>query len=617
MKRVHLENTARGFFNISGSFGEVKGEVLLENDRVTAKSDTYKAVLTFENDPNGVLTQNGYFENTSDAALEVNRLMSRFVFHGGDWEVYTQFNAWQNESRGDWQPLTTCVSAFSDSARSCCGATPFIAIRNKQTEKGFVFHLLAHTAWEINVTKACYGAEVSCTVVELGVNSAGFSKTLAPGEKIDLPEVISYGFERGLDLDCFKLHAYLNRRFPKCSMPILYNSWLYKFDRINSENVISQIQKAAEIGAEYFVVDAGWFGNGETWVEYRGDWYENMSYGFCGQMKAVSDMVRAHGMKFGFWLEIESAGGKANIIKEHPEYFIVYDGKYFLDFSNGEACKYITETVLKLVKRYDAEFLKFDFNQDMFRDCKNVSFSDYHKGHRGVLRAIKEAFPDIYLESCASGGMRMELSDMDLYDSCWLSDNHSPYEGMKMYKSTLLRMSPRFLEKWAAVRSLEGFKPIYNDSGVCDKLLSSHNCDWSFAVEVKPSFLAGFMRGGPFGISADLNLLSDEAFEHIKNEISGIKAERDFWESAVCHILADSPSVLSIEYRNEQMSKIKILTFALKRQQDGITVYPFVDQDAKYSCEGKSVSGRELSEDGLDVRIRGNYECTITELEKE
>lgn len=615
MKRVHLEKTARGFFNINGSFGEVKGEATVENNRITTKSDKYNAFLEFENDKNGVLTQNGYFENISDVPFEVNCLMSRFVFHGGDWEVYTQFNGWQNESQGAWQPLTTRISSFSDSARSCCGSTPFIAIRSTQTKKGFVFHILTHSSWEIDVTKAVYGAEMNCTVVDLGINSHNFSKTLSPGERISFPEVLCYGFENKLDLDCFKLHSYLNKRFPKRSLPIIYNSWLYKFDRINSENVICQIQKAAEIGAEYFVIDAGWFGIGKTWADYRGDWYENMSFGFCGQMKAVSDMVRANKMKFGIWLEIESAGKNANIIKEHPEYFINYDGRFFLDFSNKTACEYITETVLNLIKKYNVEFIKFDFNQDIFHDDKKISFSDYHKGHRSVLLAVKEAFPDIYLENCASGGMRMELSDMDLFDGCWLSDNHSPYEGMKIYKNTLLRMSPRFLEKWAAVRSLEGFEPIYN--GSCDKLLSSHNCDWSFAVELNPSFLTGFMLGGPFGISADLNLLSDEAFKRIKSEIAQIKSERAFWENAVCHILADSPSVLSIEYCDEQMNKIKILTFTLKRQQGNITVYPFVDKGAKYTCNGKSVSGIELSEDGLDIQIFGNYECTITLLEKE
>ncbi len=435
-------------------------------------------------------------------------------------KVYTQYQYWQNESRGAWEPLNVAVTASVQSTRSCSGAAPILAVWNKQTDRGYVFHLISHAAWEMSAIRAVSGGQNHCVVVELGVNRRGFAQKLDAGGSVSFPEVICYSAERKIDLDCHKLHAYLHRRFPRRLMPIVYNSWLYRFDRIDSKNVLCQIEKAAEIGAEYFVVDAGWFGNGATWWNYRGDWYENQTFGFCGHMKEISDRVRAKGMKFGFWLEIESAGGESKIVQTHPEYFI-YDkkqGNYFLNFADPAAADYIADTVIELVQRYNIEWIKFDFNQDLFFDADRKSFSAYHAGHRWVLEQIKNSCPGIYFENCASGGLRMELSDMDLFDSCWLSDNHSPYEEMRIFRNTLVRMAPQFLEKWAAIRSLENFEPIYDTSN--EKLLSAHECKWEFAIELTPSFLHGLMLGGPFGISADLNLLSEASFAQIRNHLS-------------------------------------------------------------------------------------------------
>ena len=41
-------------------------------------------------------------EKASDP-INMNCLMSKFLYDGGEYEVYTQCNTWQNESCGGWQ----------------------------------------------------------------------------------------------------------------------------------------------------------------------------------------------------------------------------------------------------------------------------------------------------------------------------------------------------------------------------------------------------------------------------------------------------------------------------------------------------------------------------------
>ncbi len=95
--------------------------------------------------------------------------------------------------------------------------------------------------------------------------------------------------------------------------------------------------------------------------------------------------------------------------------------------------------------------------------------------------------------------------------------------------------------------------------------------------------------------------------------ICRIKEERPFWQNAVCRILADSDSVFALEYYDEHMENLKILTFSLRSQQADIVLYPFADSNASYQCGDRVLTGKELHEDGMNVPISGNYACTISE----
>ena len=60
------------------------------------------------------------------------------------------------------------------------------------------------------------------------------------------------------------------KNYPRKEVPVMYNTWLYKFEKIDFENVASQVKRAKELGIEYFVIDAAWYGQGEMWA-CRGD----------------------------------------------------------------------------------------------------------------------------------------------------------------------------------------------------------------------------------------------------------------------------------------------------------------------------------------------------------
>lgn len=594
-------------WNIFGNFGKIRtSDFEYTTNELEIKSKYTK-------DENNVYHYSGELKNISDDKILLNCLKAKFHLGGGEFLVYTQYNAWQNENTGMWQALNTEVAASVRSIRSAYGAAPFMAIKNKQTGRGVVFHLLSDYEWSIQARIVPKDGEAAEAEVEIGVNSENLMYEVMPGKGVKTPEIIFYEFKNDIDLDCWKLHNYCIKNYKRKSMPVVYNTWLCRFDRISCENINNQIERAAQIGAEYFVVDAGWFGIGEDWEKQRGDWFENTTGGFFGRMADIAKNVRANNMKFGLWFEIESASAEAAILKEKGEYFKESNGLFFLDFSNPKARQYIFDVLEAHIEKYNIEYIKFDFNRDIDFDDNHTAYMNYYKGYRSLISEIKNKYPNIYLENCASGGMRADLRNSKDFDSFWLSDNQSPYEGMRIFKEGIKRLPPQCIEKWAVLRSVENFSPDCY-CGENEKIISTNDAIWGGVVGVHMSFLNGFLSGSPIGISCDLNELSEKLIDDIAKHIAHFKEERDFWENAVCRILTDSDKLLILEYR--AFAKIKIIAYAYKVMQKSVYVYPEVDKNDIYSVEDGKISGMDIAENGIKLNIEGNYRATFFEMER-
>ena len=593
-------------WNLSGNFGKYTANTL------RSENDTLKIEASCTEDKSRVFHCTGSLRNISKSPITVNCLQTKFHLGNGEFEVYTQYNGWQNENTGAWQPLVSEAVVSSRSIRASYGAAPFMAIRNKQTGRGVIFHLLADYAWTIRVKMIPLDGELAEAVVEIGVNCENFSLRLEPNEVTATPEVLFYEFKNTTDLDCAKLHKFCLSNYPRKQMPVIYNTWLANFDGINPDFICSQIPKAAAIGCEYFVIDAGWFGKGSDWYSSRGDWRENENGKLQGKLFDISEKVRQHGMKFGLWFEIESASKNADALKAHPEdYFTPNGNLYFLDFSKEYARRRILDILTENIEKYHIEFIKFDFNQDVDYDTETSAYIHYYRGYEVFLKELKSRYPHIYLENCASGGMRVDLKNATQFDSFWLSDNQSPYEGMRIFKEGIKRLPPQCIEKWAVLTSFENFFPSYVGTEK-EKILSTHDATWDGVVGVHESFLKGFLSGSPIGISCDLTRLSASLLQTLSEHIAAFKKERAFWENAVCHILADTEKILVLQF--ETVKKSKILVFAYKTMQNSLTVYPKVDACQTYLIENEVVSGKDISENGVVLSVSGNYRVTFSEI---
>ena len=592
------------FYAAAGSFGihDVIGSVTKPTDDGFIAEWGDHTVRTAITEDGGVFLRQDSIENTGSAPLTLTHYRARFTLTGDAYDVYTQQSFWQNESRGAWQPLVTAVSVTSGGMYTSREGAPMLAVYNRQSRRGIVFHLLPRTAYRLTARKATVSNTVY-TVIEAEIYDPALSLTLAPGEVIEPSPILYYEFSDRLSLDAHILHAYLNRHYPRRRVASHYNTWLAHFAKVSYEAVMAEIDEATAIGCEYFTLDAGWFGEGghNMW-HMIGDWRENTTGGYEGKMAEIAARVRERGMRFGLWFEPERAVGHAPIITEHPEYFVKgadSGSEHFLDFANPEARRYITDTLNALIDRYGIKLIKLDFNSSFPYDPGHGAFYHYHRGQKEFLAALRAHTPDLYIECCAGGGYRMEIENLIHYDGFWFSDNQSPYAGLDIIKGTLLRLPPAAIEHWAVFTEAEGFRNIATGEDET-RLVATDDAKWENVVGAPLPYMLGFLTGGMPAFSCRLTRLSAATKESLRAHLAAFRENRDFYAGATCRILADGDGVLCLHLENAD--RHLLIFYADNPKHPSVTVYPTLS-GRDYTVNGEERSHDVLLRDGITVTL--------------
>ncbi len=603
---------ASGLFFAAGDFGVIDGLAdytrTEENEKIFYTHEGEEVRLVAELFCEGdVFVRRDFLENKSDRVIEVCALSSRFGMDGCDYEVYTQNNGWMHESSGDWQRLATEIRVAAGGIRTCQGATPMLGVHNLLTGQNTVFHLMPNAMWSMAAKKVSH-SEKDVVVIETGFLDTALKLKVFPGEKIELPEVIFYPAQSKTDLDAHKLHTYFHRHYPRRSMPVLYNNWLYSYGAVDIDDLCRQADTAADLGFEAFMVDAGWYGDGSrNWFESVGDWVENPKSGPAGRLSVLSKHVRERGMLFGLWFEPDRAGNESHALAEHPELF--FKGQYgnFLDYSNPAAVDYIFQTICACIDQYQIGWVKFDFNENLSFDPGGEGFYRYYKGQASFIRRLRERYPDLYITNCASGGYRMELAHGRLFDSFWLSDNQEPVEGLRIVKDTIKRLPPALIERWCVEKYCDGF---YGDEGTrVGKMIQCSNLFWDYAVGVNDTYVEGFLTGGPMCFSCDLAGFPENYKARYREKIAEYKKDREFYISARAKILADGFGITAIEYFDESYNRLVLQIFTENAYAADLRIYPIADESFTYRFGEEAILGSDLIQNGILIEGLQKNHC--------
>ena len=206
-------------------------------------------------------------------------------------------------------------------------------------------------------------------------------------------------------------------------LPVIFNDYMNcLWAEPTTEKEMPLIDAAADIGCEYFCIDAGWYADG-TWWDEVGEWMPS-KWRFPGGIREPIDYIRKRGMVPGLWLEIEVMGINCPMAAKAPDnwFFIrhgkrvIDNGRYQLDFRNPEVRAFADSVIDRLVNEYGVGYIKMDYNINAGTGTERDagSFGDgllqHNRAYLAWLDACFERHPDLVIENCGSGGLRMSYA---------------------------------------------------------------------------------------------------------------------------------------------------------------------------------------------------------------
>ncbi|QDE35939.1 alpha-galactosidase [Microbacterium foliorum] len=338
---------------------------------------------------------------------------------------------------------------------------------------------------------------------------------LAPGAEYVGPWVYgSYG--EGWDDASARFHAFLRgiSRSAKRNRPVTLNVWeAVHFDQ-DAASLIDLAERGAALGVERFVLDDGWFRGRSDDRAGLGDWSPD-PVAWPEGLQPLADRVRDLGMEFGLWVEPEMINEDSALARAHPDWILRaraevparYRFQQVLDLTQPGAFGHILESLDALIRDIGVSYLKWDHNRDLVSAGHPATGAPaVHAQTLALYRLLDELrtrHPDLEIESCASGGGRVDLGILERSDRIHPSDSHDPVDRFEILRNTGLLVPPEMMGSHVA-------SPISSATG--------RTSDLHFRCAV--AFL------GHFGIEWDIRELSDAEQTQLSRWIARFRRHR-------------------------------------------------------------------------------------------
>lgn len=359
-------------------------------------------------------------------------------------------------------------------------------LQDETQGKTYMFQIESNSNWYWEIGESGENIYLNCGGGNM--RHSGWHKTLAAGESFLSPFV---AFARGetvaevVDAMTLYRRQIVIKRFADENLPTIFNEYMHlSWDSPNEKRTARIAPEIAKLGIDYYVIDCGWHNEepGERIYPYVGKWKESKTR-FPKGIKHTIDFIHSCGMKAGLWLEPEIVGMLCDeMIDFYPDDVwlkrfgksVISAGRRFLDFRNSAVLKYMNGVTDKLLGEYGVDYLKFDYNQDS---------GGYLDGDGDILEQIGQAFldwvdgiikkyPNVIIEACASGGMRMDYKTLSHFSITSTSDQIKYKKYPYIAGNILSAVLPEQAAVWSyPVDSYE--KELPNDEAVVMNMINT------------------------------------------------------------------------------------------------------------------------------------------------
>ncbi len=369
------------------------------------------------------------------------------------------------EGSFDWMELPDGTYGFETLHGRSGWGLPFFIVRNEVTGEVAIGDFAWSGNWQIEFFNdhepAGRPPRDARLYARIGLAGPAPLRVLEPGESARTPEV-HLGFLFG-DVDtCVQaLHTH-ERRSVILPQPVgrehrveINHTGYTQNAQVTERQLYEEIDMAADVGIELFMLDAGWFGEvSDNWFAAVGDW-DRESPLLPNGVKAVFDYAHSKGILCGLWVEAERMGPVSRLLHDHPDWQMEKRGEKIpnLDLTKPEVAEYLERTIEGLIEKYGLDCYRLDYNHSIGEggehergDFTENSLWRYYEALYSIFERIHRRFPDLTLENCSSGGGRNDLGLVSRFHFTQLTDKWSPAPQLKILNGMTIALPPELCE---------------------------------------------------------------------------------------------------------------------------------------------------------------------------
>jgi len=559
-------------------------------------------------------------------------------------------DVWLTHLHGDWcaeaqmtqEPLTPGLQVIrnTDGARNAhCDAPEFILSLDGEPQEALGRTIGAALCWSGNYEIRINTNNKKEHHVYAGIDPQSSEYVLDGGETFSTPHLALTFSAEGMGGVSRNFHRWARtegmlHRGMKTG-DILLNSWEGIYFDITEQKIIDMMDDIAGFGGELFVMDDGWFGD-----KYQrnddsstlGDWVTDLKK-LPGGIKALTEAAKQRKIKFGIWIEPEAVNTKSELFEKHPEWALQTKGRELklgrggtqlvLDMTNPKVQDFAFKIVDDLLTQYpEISYLKWDANASIQnygslylpKNKQNNLYIDYHRGLLKVLERIRQKYPDVVIQDCASGGGRANYGLLPYFDEFWVSDNTDALQRVYIQWGTSL-----FFPSNAMAQHIGG-APYWNTGGR--------------VIPIK--FRCDVAMSGRLGIELQPKHMNDEEKLQCTTCFKDYKELRQTVQTGNLYRLQNPynrKGVASLMYVNDAKSQAVLFAYKVDNYYsmpiprfrlqglDPHATYTLTEKDVKAwqepcSLSGKQFTGQFLMEVGLEIPLDWDYASRVFELKR-
>lgn len=509
-------------------------EIVLKDTATDVKVILKYGVLEQEN----VITRSVVVCNQGKTPVILNRVHSLCMdIPYGDWE-WIHFHGRHTKERQVERAALIHGIQESSSGRGMSShqqnPTVLLCERNTTEDHGFCMGaaLLYSGGFQTQIERD----QLDQTRIVMGIHPDTFAWHLEEGDSFYAPEVMLSCSDKGFAELSHRFHHVIRNnvcrgKYKLSPRPVLINNWEATYFDFNSKKIEEIARQASALGIDMMVLDDGWFGKRDSDCSGLGDWVVNEKK-LQGGLGRLIGRINDLGMKFGIWMEPEMVSEDSELYRSHPEWAIRIPGRapmrgryqLALDMSNPEVIRYLHRVISKILRENNIEYVKWDINRSIcdwytptLPERRQLELPHrYILGLYELLERLTGEFPDILFEGCCGGGGRFDAGMLYYCPQTWCSDDTDAHE------RTVIQYGTSF------------FYPI-STVGSHVSAVPNHQTGRMTSIQAR----GVVAMAGSFGYELDLNKLSEEEKQEVKDQVKTYKRYQDLIYNGLYYRVCD------------------------------------------------------------------------------